>query len=468
LRTIHRILIGMLAGLFFASGYAARMKCGHHELRASKKASHCGNDSRMPSFGLGTPLATTDLESSGNIDFRPIETLYSVLKNIREHYVEQITAADEGRMTYEAMKSMLASLKDPDTRFVEPKQRKTIEDAMNCKFHGIGATLAIQQVKGKDGIVEHLVVVAPLPASPAEAAGLRPGDDILAVDGKSVLPFDPFIEMKKIARDSRTKKTPRSELEKALRGEESRIENGIGIMDAETLLTSTDDKEIELTVSRRGVAKPIKIKLQPRAFTLDPVTSAVVEDGKYGYVKINCLARNTPRLFDEALESLASKNVRGVVVDLRNGAGGEIETAMSIVDRFAPNKTVALLKRSRNRTTALKTSGKRGRSVWKLPVVVVVNHGTAQTFEMLAIALRDAAAAKLVGEPTYGDLTHSTMIDMPDGSAVVMTTGLILSAKGKNYNKTGVPVDVQVASASGRDAQLVEAVKLLASGKTRS
>ena len=459
MRTFNRIGIGLLVGLFFAAGYAARLKCTNCEGIAAETQ-------KQPVLGLGTPIASAGLEGTGNIDFRPIETLYSILKNLREHYVDQLTNKDEGKMTYDALKVMLNSLNDQNTRFVEPAQRQIIEDSLNGKFHGIGAVLGIKEVKS-DGISsEHLVVITPISSSPAASAGLKAGDDIVVIDGKTVLPYDPYQRANKIVKDARNQKKEITELRKVLEAEEKRIDGGISIPDAEDMLISEKSKSIELTVARKGTAKQIKIKIDPAEFTVDPVTSSVIEDGKYGHIEINCFSDSTGQKFGSAIDELNAKDVKGLVLDLRNVSGGDIDATIQIAKRFIPEKTLAVLIKSRNRQSKINIPSAEANELWTKPVVVLVNQGTARMPEVLASALRDNNAARIVGEKTYGDFSHATLIEQKDGSAVLMTTGVFQTAKGKNYNRIGLPVDVGVASAASGDAQLKEAVKLLGGGKS--
>lgn len=466
MRTTNRIIIGVLVGLTFAAGYAARLKCTANERIVARQRSSVSVLSR------GTSIASLSLEGAGNIDFRPVETLYSVLKNLREHYVDQLTSKDEGKMTYDAMKAMLSWFNDPNTRFVEPEQRRIIEDSLEGKFHGIGVVLGIKQIK-VDGITnEHLLVITPIASGPAAAAGLRTGDDIVAIDGRAVLPTDPYKKANKVVNEFRENRDKNSntqtELKKYLDAEGKKIEAGITIPDAESLLISQDKKSMELTVARKGEAKQLKIKITPREFTVDPVTASVIDNGKYGHVRINCLCQTTGRKFWEAIEDLKSREVRGMVIDLRNLAGGDVEAAIDVARRFAPEKTFAVLVKSRNRRSTLPIPAATVEEMWSKPVVVLVNRGTSRVPEVLASALKDNGGAKLVGQRTYGDFGYSTLIGQRDGSAVMMTTGMFLTSQSKNYSGKGLPVDVEVTAGSAGDAQLSEAVKLLGSAGGKS
>lgn len=460
MQTSHRIVIGILVGLLFAMGYTARTSNMRIEAVAQKQNAVTEVGERYASAAL----------DGGNVDFRPFETFYVFLENLRRHYVEPINPETEGKMTYDALKSMLASLNDPNTRFVEPEQRQVIADAAENKFHGIGAILGVKRIKSEDFNEEHLIVISTLPTSPAEKAGLKPGDDITAINGKVILPFNPLQRMEKIYQEAR--KSPaeqRKKYQSSLEAEQKRIEGGMMIVDAEALLMGKEKKEVELTIKRSGAKEPVKIKIEPQDFSIDPVTTAMVEGGKYGYIKVNTLTRHTADPLSDALEEMDSKNVDGVVLDLRNVAGGEVDSAKEAAALFAPKKTLAVLKQSRNRKSTVGIAAAEGQMhVWKKPVVVLVNGGTARMAEVLASALKDNGVARLVGEKTYGDLAHTTMMEQPDGSAVIMTTGVFLSSRGGNYNGTGVPVDVKVTSAGSGDPQLAEAVKQLGMSAGRS
>jgi len=456
----------LLVGLCFAGGYAARSLSARGELASA------GLSQRGPVSAPGTSVASAKLETGANIDLRPLETMLMVLKHLREHYVEQLSGADEGKMTHDSLRSMLASLNDPNTRFLDPAQRKLIDDAVEGKFHGIGAVLGIKSIKSGNLTEEHLIVVAPLEGGPAARAGLRPGDDIIEVDGKNVLPFDPYQRATALVSEWSKRKLDQSEVRKRLKVEQKRIEDGMAIFDAERLLTADPaerDKDagrkVELTLVREGSTTPIKVKLERQTFSVAPVTSSLLEGDTVGYAKISCLSRSTGAELESALAELRSRNVRSLVLDLRNLAGGEVDTTAEVAKPFlAGKRALGIEVRSRNRRSVIAIPQAAEADRWKTPIVVLVNAGTARMGELLAAALRENRGARLVGERTYGDFAETTLIDQRDGSAVLLTTGALLTSKGGNYSGKGLPVDVTVASTAQGDAQLKEAVRLAATG----
>jgi len=461
--TFRRIGIGCLVGLCFAVGYGARLQGAAREEAILRAV-------RRPAVSApGVSVAAARLEGAGNIDLRPLEVVWTVLKSLREHYVDQISPTDEGKMTYDSLRAMLASLNDPHTRFLDPAQRKLVTEAAAGRFHGIGVVLGVKKVKSRNLTEEHLIVIAPVATGPAATAGVKPGDDIVAVNGRDVLPFNPYQKATEIVKEEWNKKAVEpSEAKKHLKAEQKRIEEGIPLLEAEDLLVSGDQKEVELAIVRKGSAKQIKVKIAPRAFAVEPVASSFLENETLGYVKVNCLSAGTGERFQAAIRDLRSKGAKGLVLDLRDLVGGGLEPVLDVARPLLSGKLLAVERRSRDRRSAIKVAECAEEDSWRGPIVVLVNSGTARMSEVLAAALRDSASARLVGEKTYGDFTVATLIDQRDGSAVEMTTGMLVPPKSGDYQGKGLPVDVAVASSASGDPQLDAAIKLLAGPSTSS
>lgn len=467
MRTIHKIGIGVLVGLFFAAGYATRLQCA-----SPQRVTTVRTDGSSARISQGTRVASTRLDDLANVDIRPIETLYDVLKNLREHYVEQLTVEDEGKMTYDALRAMLGSFNDPDTRFIEPTQRKLLSDAEQGTFHGIGAILAVKQTwktnkdKPKDPPTseEHLMVATVLPGGPAAKAGLKPGDEITAIDGKDVLPFNPYARVNDMLSDDKTRNMDKGQIKKIIESEQKRIDGGIGVIEAETLLMSEGKKPIELTLYAKPPTNAAKITVQPEDVTVEAVSDVHMENGNLGYVRVGYFGAGTAEKFSEAMKELDGKSAKGLIVDLRGSTGGSMDSAEKIASWFVPDRTLAVLIKSRSRKTLVRIPAVPG-NAWKRPVVLLVDHSTTRAPEVLAAGLKENGVAKVVGEKTYGDFMDSTVIDLADGSAVVMSTGKYVTAKGTDFNGKGLAVDVQ---ASTNDQQLREAIRLLSAAGGKS
>lgn len=449
----HLILI--LALVFFAAGYAARI----HTINLERAAIHKALIG--PTNTPGISVATTRLESAGDIDFGPLEIMLTVLRNVREHYVDPISPADESRMARMALTDMLASLGDPNTRFLEPEQYKFVEEAAQGRYHGIAAILGIKKVKNGNIQEEHLVVITPVHSGPAEKAGIRQGDEILAVDGREVLPLDPFRRASEVIKEERKKITDKNILKKQIESETKRIESGIPILKAEQLLTSEDNKEFELTVARNGSPKPFKVKVRTQSLEVEPISYSLNTGNQIGYIKVNCFSTRAPEQFEQAIKELKSQGARGLLLDLRCVAAGDLETTLSLAKFLIPGRVFGIEHKSRNRKIPLRVYQYPAESTWSGPVVVLVNSGTAKMAEALAVALKDNLSAKIVGEPTYGDASVVTLFELRDGSGITMTTGKLLPLRSKDFHGKGVLPDIVVKSSAAE--QLKEATRVLQS-----
>lgn len=458
MRTIHKIIIGALIGLFFAGGYGLRIQSDRLQ---SSVAISAGAQVE------GTQVASTSLDMAG-ADIRPLRTLYSVLRSVREHYVDQITSKDEGKMTYGAIRWMLASLNDPETRFIEPEQRKLLGEAREGRFSGIGAVLAIKQTlrplddkdkeKAKDPITEESLIVATvLPDSPAAKAGLKCGDEIVAINGKDVLPFNPYQHVTDMMKQDDVRSMERPRLIKMLDDEQKRIDDGISIIDAERMLMSDDKKPIELKLAAKPPLKPATITIKPAELKIEPVDNVHVIKNDIGYIRVGFFGKNTPDEFSAAMRKLEAEKLSGLIVDLRSSTGWDILAADKVASWFAPRKVMAFRVRSHGRKDLIRIPTAEGKP-WTKPLVVLVDRSTSKAPELLAAALRDGGVAKLVGERTFGNFVDSTMLDLADGSAVIMSTGKYVTGKGGDYQNKGVPVDIEAMTDEEQMSEAIEAL----------
>lgn len=400
-----------------------------------------------------------DATGSPQIDLRPVETLYSVLRNLREYYVEPIQEKDEAAMSRSAVRSMIASLGDPNSRYLEPKERKLVSESQQGIFHGIGAITTVKRVNFGDTKEEHLIVLSVLEGSPSMTAGLKPGDDITAIDGRSILPLDPYARASAMVQAAQKKKTDRSVIRKELESEQTRIDRGVPIMEAQGLLSGYDEKNLELTISRKDAKTPLKFNIKPEKINVKPVEYSVPEGSKTALIKVNLLINATPSAFAQAMKEASQDD--GLILDLRSVVGGDEAAAKNLSGYFMSDKRIGTRLQSRNRSIVLRASTIPQDQQWKKPLVVIVDKGTTQFAELVALALHDSAGAKLVGETTGGDSVYTTLVDLQDGSAFTMTSGKLMPLSGKDYTNKGVPVDIKIARGQTGDSQLTEALRVL-------
>jgi carboxyl-terminal processing protease len=330
---------------------------------------------------------------------------------------------DHQKLIYGAVKGMVDAVGDPYTFYQTPSQRELNDTDLRGSFDGVGI-----QVDMKDG---KLTVVAPIESSPAEAAGLRPGDVVLGVDGKSIV--------------------------------------GKTMNDTVGLIRGPRGTQVTLTLARPDTTDPFDVTLTRAEIKLASVRSRML-DQQIGYVRISTFAANTGTEMTTAVNNLMAQHPRGIVIDLRNNPGGYLQAAVESGAQFMNPGSVVLLQQSGNgdrKTYRTESSG----AGTEIPVAILVNKGSASASEILAGALRDNGRGILIGEKTFGKGTVQNVHQLSDASGLRVTTAQWLTPSGHPIQGVGllpdqvvempatstVPIDVTAAT----DAQLDAAVRYI-------
>lgn len=343
----------------------------------------------------------------GSVDF---DLFWDAWKVVDDKYVK--TPNDQDRV-YGAISGMIAGLGDPFSMFMKPQDAERFNEEISGNFEGIGAEL-IQ----KDGLI---TVVAPLDDSPAQKAGIKAGDVIIKIDDKDA---PATIE----------------EAVKTIRGPK-----GTKVK----LTIIRDGKQTDITITRDNV---------------DIKSASYSQKGDIGVIKINQFNANTLAFLDDALAKAKKDNPKGLVIDLRNNPGGLLNVAVDITSRFIEPGVVVIERDKAKNETELKTTQVTDRVT--LPIVVLVNKGSASASEIFTGALQDAGRAKIVGETTFGKGSVQTIEPLKDGSSVRITIAEWLTPKKREINKVGIKPDIEVGlsdddAKAGRDPQLDKALELL-------
>ena len=333
---------------------------------------------------------------------------------------------DHQKLIYGAVKGMVDAVGDPYTVYQTPAQREISDTDLRGSFDGIGI-----QVDMKDN---RLTVVAPIEGSPAEAAGFRPGDVVLEVDGKSL--------------------------------------SGKTLNDTVGLIRGPRGTPVTLTVLRQGTNDPVEITVVRAEIKLKSVRVRMLDD-QVGYLRISSFSASTGTEMANGVKSLVDQQARGIVVDLRNNPGGYLSTSVEASAQFVEPGTVVLYQQSGNgdRKT-YRTEG--GGTATDLPLVVLVNKGSASASEIMAGALRDNGRAVLVGEKTFGKGTVQNVHELSDKSGLRVTTAQWLTPAEKPIQGVGLlpdqvvelPPTSTISSEATRadDPQLDAAVRHLLGG----
>ena len=303
---------------------------------------------------------------------------------------------DHQKLIYGAIKGMVDAVGDPYTIYQTPSQREVSDTDLRGSFDGIGI-----QVDMKDN---RLTVVAPIEGSPAEAAGFRPGDIVLEVDGKSLA--------------------------------------GKTLNDTVGLIRGQRGTSVTLTILRPGSNDPVPISVVRAEIKLKSVRARMMDDG-VGYVRISSFSATTGAEMSAAMKDLMTQAPRGLVLDLRNNPGGYLSTSVDAAAQLMDPGSVVLYQQSGNgdRKT-YRTEG--GGTAAQLPVVVLINKGSASASEIMAGALRDNGRAILVGEKSFGKGTVQNVHELSDKSGLRVTTAQWLTPSEKPIQGVGLTPDQAV------------------------
>jgi len=331
--------------------------------------------------------------------YKELDVFAEALAVIEKKYVEDKPPHD---LIYGALDGLLASL-DSYSEFLSPDEYRELLVDTEGKFGGLGIEITIRDTL--------LTIVSPIEDTPAWAAGLKPGDIVVKIDGKV------------------TKGITITEAVKKLRGHP-------GTKVTLTVIKEKDKKLEDVTLVRAI----IKIK--------DIKHAEILEDG-IGYLRIAEFRENTARDLDKALQELNKKGLKAIVIDVRNNPGGLLESAIDVTSRFLETDKVVVSTKSRTENENVYKSVALKEKYSALPMVVLVNKGSASASEILASALRDNKKAVVMGETSFGKGSVQTIIPLSDGSALRLTTSRYYTPLGTSIHEKGVTPDIVVANDVG-------------------
>lgn len=362
---------------------------------------------------LGTKSIPVNSSLSNQLDYSSVNQVYKILKTDFDGNLDQTKLIDG------AKQGLVAATGDPYTEYFNPKDAKAFNDELTGSITGIGAEL------GTDS-QSNIVVISPLSGYPAEKAGLKPHDIIAAINGSTT--------------------------------------QGMSIDAAVTKIRGNPGTKVTLTIVR-GSAKPFDVTITRQKITVPSVKYE--EDGNIGYIKISQFTDDTVNLAQKAAQEFKSKNVKGVVLDLRGDPGGYLNAAVGVSSLWLNNGQTVV--QERRGTTVIGTEYANGNNTLKgLPTVVLIDGGSASASEITAGALHDNNDATLVGTKSFGKGSVQQVENLPDGSELKVTIARWYTPKGKNIDKQGITPDTVVSIsdqqvAAGQDPQKDKAMSLVAS-----
>jgi carboxyl-terminal processing protease len=324
-----------------------------------------------------------------DLDFQQFWNVWNLVKET--FYQQPVSERD---LYYGALKGLVSGAQDDYTMYFDPEEAKAFAESLEGTFEGIGAEIGMKD--------EQLVVVAPLPDSPAERAGLLPNDAIIKIDGEVTL--------------------------------------GMSVEQAVTKIRGEKGTKVVLTLLREGVSEPLEFTLIRDTITIDSVKWEIENDG-IATISVFAFNTDTDRLFEEALQECFRKNVKGILLDLRSNPGGLLTSAIHMASAWVGRDTV-VIEKTQNDTRPFAGDGPSRLS--DIPTVVLVDGGSASASEIVAGALQDYGYATLVGETTFGKGSVQDYQELVDGSAVKITVAKWFTPKGRSIDQEGIKPDVEV------------------------
>jgi len=397
---------------------------------------------RKASIGISTDkriVVNTEAPAAvGDVEFA---LFWDVWSKVIHYYVEPKTI-DMQKLVYGAITGMVNAVGDPYTSFFPPKENKDFKEELGGAFEGIGAQLGLN-----DGYV---IIESPLRGSPAEKAGLKPKDFILKVDGNETVGWSVQDAVNKIRGPKGTKVTL-------------------------TILHESATKPVDIAIERATITIPSVVSWIKSPSQITEISSATEaasfrnDPKSIAYIQLSRFGDNTNNDWIKAVNEIVAykKNnankLAGFILDMRNNPGGYLEGSVFVASEFIKSGVVVSQQNSDGSLQEYKVN--RAGSLLDIPMIVMINKGSASAAEIVTGALRDYKRATVVGEKSFGKGTVQTPFDLSGGSSVHITTGKWLLPQGDSISQKGITPDITVAltdsSTATNDAQLAKAIELL-------
>jgi carboxyl-terminal processing protease len=365
--------------------------------------------------GISVPTTEEESATPGEVQtlFKPFWEAWNIIHN---QYVDQ--PVDDTTLMQGAIRGMMDALGDKQTFYMDPSVYENQTSQLQGSYEGIGAYV---DLKG-----DYLTIVSPIEGSPAEAAGLQPGDQVIAIDGEDM--------------------------------------TGVPPEEARSKIVGPEGTQVTLTVSRKGQTTPLELTITRAKISMQSAEGKMLDNG-IGYLDINTFGEQTTQEMRSALDTLLAQNPRGLIIDLRNNPGGYLTTAVEVSSEFIDKGPILYEKFGNGKLEEHDALG-NGRAT-KISLVVLVNEGSASASEILTGALQDYGRAKIVGVQSYGK--GSVQIWQPlsnNQGAARVTIAKWLTPNKRAIDHVGLTPDIIVEMTeedytAKRDPQLDAAVETL-------
>jgi len=325
--------------------------------------------------------------------YEKLKVFTEILSLVQSNYVEEVNSRD---LIYGAVKGMLDTL-DPHSAFMPPDAFKEMQVETQGSFGGLGIEITVKD--------RTLTVVAPIDGTPAERAGIQPGDRIVKIEGQ--------------------------------------LTKDMTLMDAVRKLRGPKGSKVTISILREGSPEPMDVTLVRERIEVHSVRSKDLGDGMY-YVRITSFQEKTSKDLEKALEQAQKAGTTALILDLRTDPGGLLNQAVAVSDMFLDKGQLIVYTQGRIKNQDLRFTAEHSNGLPKWPMVVLVNAGSASASEIVAGALQDWKRAVLIGTKTFGKGSVQTVIPLSDGSGLRLTTAKYFTPRGRSIHGIGITPDIVV------------------------
>ncbi len=326
--------------------------------------------------------------------YEQVKLLTEVFTLIRDNYVEPVEAK---KLIYGACEGMVNKL-DPFSQFMDPTAHEMMKSETEGKFGGVGIRIAIREGR--------LIVVTPLPGTPAYELGILPGDIIMKIEGKD------------------TKDITLSQAVEVLRG--------------------TPGTKVTISILREGVKDLIDFTITRAVVKIESVPDARMLTDKIGYIELSEFSKDTPYEFDKVWKKLEKQGMEDLILDLRYNPGGLLTTAVEICKNFIGDEKLIVYTQGRSEEQVVKFFAEKKAKHEKIPLVILVNKGSASGSEIVAGCIQDWKRGVVLGEKTFGKASVQSLMPLSDGSGLRLTTAKYYTPAGRSIHDVGITPDIVV------------------------